>query len=509
MALRMMLGLLAVLTCFPAATGSSSSAGGESAAGECKLLPGIDYHGDGQGLGHAKGTSAADCCTQCASGKYPGCLFFSYGGDVCWFFKDNRGPRKDPKSVSGTIGKVAPPAPPPPPLPPAPPLGPPPAPSPNCTTCKWPKHSWDTIPASVHTSRSDTGPDGAFTDADMENLVKFPLITIEKWQGTDATDSSGKRVFLWEEDAWVNSAKKLKAKNPDVSVVPWMDTTLIYTGWMLDGSTNLNHTLNPSAQAACATGHFRPAEFIERYPQLLVKNAKGDIATESFGQCHVYDHTQARVRQYWRDNCLKMTKAGMDGCGADFSAGGPNSMAKNTVQNTMQFMGLNESVATAWRAGRRQMMIETTASLGNGLLIGKDAAELGDHVNAVLHEGCGGNNGTITLLRSITAKAKALGKRLLYQCHTIHGMDSNTVAAFLIGAGVDHYIAEGGWHQAGSRPISNRPAILDKPLGAPLADAVYDAKTTLWTRTFKSGTTVRFNASGGPGTGIEWGSVSV
>ena len=44
----------------------------------------------------------------------------------------------------------------------------------------------------------------------------------------------------------------------------------------------------------------------------------------------------------------------------------------------------------------------------------------------------------ITLLRSITAKAKALGKRLLYQCHTRGGMDNDTVAAFLIGAGVDH-----------------------------------------------------------------------
>ena len=49
-------------------------------------------------------------------------------------------------------------------------------------------------------------------------MVKFPLITMEKWQGTDATDASGKRVFIWEEDAWINSAKKLKAKNPDVSV---------------------------------------------------------------------------------------------------------------------------------------------------------------------------------------------------------------------------------------------------------------------------------------------------
>ena len=87
-----------------------------------------------------------------------------------------------------------------------------------CKTCRWPKHSWATIPASIHTSRTNTGPDGTFTDADVEDMVKFPLITMEKWQGTDATDASGKRVFIWEEDAWINSAKKLKAKNPDVSV---------------------------------------------------------------------------------------------------------------------------------------------------------------------------------------------------------------------------------------------------------------------------------------------------
>ena len=143
-------------------------------------------------------------------------------------------------------------------LPPVPPLGPPPEPQPNCTACRWPKHSWATIPASVHTSRRDTGPDGTFTDADIANLVKYPLITIEKWQGVDAVDpATGKRAFIWEEDAWINSAKKIKAVNPAVSVVPWMDTMLVYTGWRLDGkeekkgkpppSEPVNHTLNADA----------------------------------------------------------------------------------------------------------------------------------------------------------------------------------------------------------------------------------------------------------------------
>lgn len=398
-------------------------------------------------------------------------------------------------------------------LPPPPPLGPVPTPQPDCTTCRWPVHSWDFVPASVHTSRKDTGPDGTFTAADLAVLVKYPLITMEKWQGTDAVDAAGNRSFIWEEDAWINAARQIKEARPDASVVAWMDTMLVYTGWRLDGKSAINHTLNPDANQYCATGHFRPAEFIERYPQLLLRNTSGQLAITQYGHCHVYDHTQARVRQYWRDNCLRLTAAGLDGCGADFSSGDHNSVKRNSVDDTMQFMNISEAFAVAWRAGKRQMMQETTAALGNGLLIGKDAAELGDHVNAVLHEGCTGDNATITLLRSITAKANALGRRLLYQCHTTGGMDNDTVAAFLIGAGADHYIASGGWMTSGKAPVNTRPAILENPLGAPKADALYDAATTTWTRSFASGTVVTFNASCAanrkqrscPGTSIVWG----
>lgn len=171
----------------------------------------------------------------------------------------------------------------------------------------------------------------------------------------------------------MNAAKQIHAANPDASVVAWMDTMLVYTGWRLDGacSTNkscaVNTTLNPDAQYACSTGHFRPAEYIEQYPELLLKNTSGDLAITHYGGCHVYDHTQPRVQQYWRDNCLKMTAAGLDGCGADFSSGGHNSMARNSIQDTMGFMNLSNTTAIAWRAGKRQMMIDTTAALGNGM----------------------------------------------------------------------------------------------------------------------------------------------
>ena len=126
---------------------------------------------------------------------------------------------------------------------------------------------------------------------------------------------------------------------------------------------------------------------------------------------------------------------------------------------------------------RQALVFRLNSRSPNGRRFRMRVQELGDHVNAVLHEGCAASNGaenaffapvlhqkrsinlprqarnkcrkqvvqknafyagTITLLRSITAKAKQLGKKLLYQCHTTGGMDNNTVASFLIGAGADH-----------------------------------------------------------------------
>eukprot|EP00729_Bicosta_minor_P022847 gene22847-11301_t len=183
-----------------------------------------------------------------------------------------------------------------------PPLGPIPAPQPDCTTCKWPKHSWAHVPASVHTSRLDTTADGTFTAADLQDLIKFPLITMEKWQGQDAVDASGKRAFIWEEDAWSNAAAQIKSAAPDASVVGWTDTMLVYTGWRLDGNAR----------------HFRVAEYIEQYPELLVKNTSNQLAISQ--------------------------------CGADFSSGDHNSVARNTVQDTMAFLNCSQSVAIAWQA---------------------------------------------------------------------------------------------------------------------------------------------------------------
>lgn len=373
----------------------------------------------------------------------------------------------------------------------------------SCPGCRRPAHSWATLPVSIHSARTHTDAAGRWTADDIATIAKFPLVTLEKWQGSQAP------VFLWEEDAWVAAAKQIKAANPNASVVAWMDTMLVYTGWNYPEAPGINHTLNPDASAACATGHFRVAEDIEKRPAMLLKNASGKLAITAYGGCHVYDHRQAAVREYWRDNCLAVANAGLDGCGADFSAGGPNSMAANTVENTMAFMGLDNETAVAWRAGRRQMMADTTAALGRGLLIGKDPAELGDHVNAVIEEdGCMRRNASVNGLRKLAARRKAAGASgaaWVYQCHA-PDFSNTTLAVFLAGASDGDYLTVGGWNNGVDGHWSPDFA---RPLGRPLADAVYNG--TSWLREFESGTKIAFtphiNAAGkdmgGVGT-VDW-----
>ena len=50
---------------------------------------------------------------------------------------------------------------------------------------------------------------GELTQVDMEIITKFPLVTIEKWQGWLAEDSTNRSVFLWEQEAMVNAARQI------------------------------------------------------------------------------------------------------------------------------------------------------------------------------------------------------------------------------------------------------------------------------------------------------------
>ena len=76
--------------------------------------------------------------------------------------------------------------------------------------------------------------------------------------------------------------------------------------------------------------------------------------------------------------------------------------------------------------------------------------------------------------------------------------DVHSVAAFLCGCGEHHYFGTGGWSGTGRHGNFSEhwvDGVFGRPLGAPVADAAYDAATGTWSRRFATGTRVTFNAA--------------
>jgi len=355
----------------------------------------------------------------------------------------------------------------------------------------FPTHSWATVPAFIHTSVLN---DALFCAADLAILSRFPAVTIEKWIGCNATagcyrpgnlaaGSVGPAACASQEAATRAAAAQVKAVNPGASVFTWTDSLRVYS----------RHAVNPDIRdimwQSCVRNEL--AEYVEAHPELALRNASGGLALEPYLLAHVYDHTNARTAALWREACLNATAGGLDGCGADASQ-----------QPGSYIEGLAPAQQAAWTAAHIAAVANTTAALEplGGVVLGKLLAQLGVSVNGVLQEGCGASNATVNTLRAAAAAAARDARRYVYECHSNGSEDE--LAAFLIGAGPDQYWGFGAWvyRDCGGAAASWGP-LLDKPLGAPLADGVYDAP--LWTRSFAAGVNVTFNAATNKGT-VEW-----
>jgi hypothetical protein len=107
----------------------------------------------------------------------------------------------------------------------------------GCPTCTWPTWSWETLPAFFHGAEHNGTDRGGFSAEALKTILKFPMVTIEKWQG----DLVEPKIF--EEDAWQVSAAQIKAQRPNTTVVVWMDSYRIYTA---------DKALNPDFKRECA-----------------------------------------------------------------------------------------------------------------------------------------------------------------------------------------------------------------------------------------------------------------
>ena len=48
----------------------------------------------------------------------------------------------------------------------------------SCPGCHRPTHSWETLPVSFHSARTQTDDAGRWTAADIQTIAKFPLVTV-------------------------------------------------------------------------------------------------------------------------------------------------------------------------------------------------------------------------------------------------------------------------------------------------------------------------------------------
>ena len=342
--------------------------------------------------------------------------------------------------------------------------------------------------------------DASLCAADLAVFARFPAITIEKWQGCNATPGCYRPgnlatggaaappgsgvVCPSQEAATLAAAAQIKSVRANASVFTWTDSLRVYS----------RHSVNPDIRdlewQSCVRNEL--SEYVEANPELALRNSSGGLALEPYLYSHVYDHTNPRTAALWRDACLNATVSGLlDGCGADASQ-----------QPGSYILGLTPAQQATWTAAHIAAVANATRLLQprGGIVLGKLLEQLGVSTNGVLQEGCGATNVTVNTLRSAAAAAQRDGKRYLYECHSTGSEDE--LAAFLCGAGADHYWGFGSWvyQDCGGAAASWSP-LLAKPLGEPLREGTY--AHPLWTRSFAAGVSVSFNAMTNKGT-IQW-----
>ena len=204
-----------------------------------------------------------------------------------------------------------------------------------------------------------------------------------------------------------------------------------------------------------------------------------------------FDFAQSAVRDFWASECVNMTRTGVvDGCFSDRSVGG-------NCEKTPEFA-----------AGHLRVHQELQRALGNGVLIANAGFDM-PGVSGTQIEGFKADEASIKTLQQCVANGK------ITEAHAGYGADgaddhcgniTNSLAAFLIGAGPrSYYACSRGW-KVQEDPIGSvwHPEY-EKPLGSPAGPAVKDADG-VYTRRFESakGTTlVTFDTRHNTGR-IEW-----
>jgi hypothetical protein len=210
-----------------------------------------------------------------------------------------------------------------------------------------PAFSWATLPVAWHSGNST----GRYTDAQIRELARYQMVTLEKFQGLNdvvpaqtlarpyeapgglyacaavrggSSGASGlRRCGCCAEDEIVRVARKIKAINPRVLTVAYLNAQISYPwyraarevaahpSWWLNGSRQIG----PSGSTWCARAMTTPADSLWRGARQT-----GHMHTEwlPIVRRKVYDLTVESAANSWKDACLNLTRTGaLDSCFVD------------------------------------------------------------------------------------------------------------------------------------------------------------------------------------------------
>lgn len=332
----------------------------------------------------------------------------------------------------------------------------------------------------------------------MDTIAKFPLVTIEKGQGFNDQDCSkyGPDVhFPCAEEKVVEQCKAIKARDPTIATVFYYNAVISWYFY------HMNVVMQATPDYQLKDSYTGKPVYV-RGDEHFNPPARGML---------VFDHGKADARAYWESACVNATKTGfVDGCFSDSSQ----------VDSHKTAVHLNEADHAAFEFGKVQSMTDLTAFFGghagepyagsDGVLIAKKPNQSG--INAVQIEFFTPDEaGVAEMMDGVSrgylmqAHAGVDDAASISGCNNLPRM-TTLVAAFLIAAGDDSYFGTGPWISPGIDDVEQRwcAELFDRPIGRPLGNATKQAGTSMWSRSFASGTNVTLDTSSEVGT-IQWG----
>lgn len=342
-----------------------------------------------------------------------------------------------------------------------------------------PRFSWQTVPVFAETSNIS----GIFDDSALQTLAKFPLFVAEK-----AYDYPG---IGYAEDKLLRLAERLRALNPNITLVFYYNANLDLTDYRLHALAARHRPKwwlrNSSGSVFVAPIDGGPGN---RPP--FPYNAHG-------GGVPVFDFTVPDMRQAWVQECLNMTsppslpgRGFFDGCMVD-------RWNRTPFHKHRLPPGYSPAAVERWTAGRDAATSELAAHarMSGMYLVGE-----GDNVSAVSYPGYGAG-GKAALEQQLDHAAHGVGLLASYKPESTAERFTDQLAKFLVGAAAGHYFGAGSWTvNHTSREGVSWHDEYDRPLGPPLGKA--EKTKSVWRRRFSFGTNVSYDEDTDSGT-IEWG----